>query len=225
MKKGDFIWGGLLLIWVVVLAVPGLRTVFMDITGSYPYISGFFKFFILATMGDMLGYRVLNGQWLIPKGVGYKAVVWGIIGMMITLSFIVYSEGVAVAQTIGRLPFNGSVFAHGFLTSIVMNLTFAPFMFLFHKFAELYIDVKCSRSGKVTMTELIGRVDFNSLIGFSMVKTIPLFWIPCHTIVFLMPAEYRVIASAFLSIALGLLLAISKKSKKTTGTVASEGKS
>ncbi len=216
MKKGDFIWGGLLLIWVVILAVPALRTVFMDITESYPYISGFFKFFILATMGDILGGRILNGRWLIPKGVAYKAAVWGVIGMMITLSFTVYSEGVAAAQHIGRLPFEGSVFAHAFLTSTVMNLTFAPFMFLFHKFAELYIDVKCSRSGKVTMAELIGKVDFNGLIGFSMVKTIPLFWIPCHTIVFLMPSQYRVIASAFLSIALGLLLAISKKSKQET---------
>ncbi|MBG0194345.1 hypothetical protein I4O91_15035, partial [Clostridioides difficile] len=50
-------------------------------------------------------------------------------------------------------------------------------------------------------------------LGFSVLKTIPFFWIPCHTIVFLFPAEYRVIASAFASIALGLILALANKSK------------
>lgn len=214
MKKGDFIWGGLLFIWIVILAVPQLRTLFMDITGNYPYLSGFLKFFILATMGDMLGGRITNGKWIVPRGIFYRAVVWGFIGMMITLSFTVYSEGVAVAQHQGRLPFEESVLAHAFFTSTVMNLTFAPFMFLFHKFTDIYIEIKFSRGGKVTLAELIEKIDFNGLIGFSMVKTIPLFWIPCHTIVFLMPPQYRVVASAFLSIALGLLLAFSKKSKQ-----------
>lgn len=213
MKKGDFIWGGLLLIWVIVLAVPSLREVFMAVTGAYPYLSGFFKFFILASMGDFLGSRLLNGKWTKPQGFIYKAAVWGIIGMMITLAFTVYAEGVAAAQEIGRLPFNGSIFGHAFLTSTIMNVSFAPFMFLFHKFADAYIDIKSIRKGKVKVEEIVGRIDFNGLIGFSILKTIPFFWIPCHTLVYMLPGEYRVIASAFLSIALGLLLAISKKTK------------
>lgn len=45
-------------------------------------------------------------------------------------------------------------------------------------------------------------------------KTCPYFWIPAHTIVFLLPNQYRVLVSAFLSIALGLLLAIAKKGKQ-----------
>ncbi|MEG2656715.1 MAG: hypothetical protein RSA29_13540 [Clostridium sp.] len=213
MKKGDYLWGALLLPWALVLGIKVSREAFMSITGSYPYISGFFKFFILASMGDMLGARVLTGKWTKPKGFIYKAAVWGVIGMMVTLTFTLYSEGVAAAQTVGKLPFKGSLFAHALFTSAIMNITFAPFMFMFHKFADLYIETKYSRKGKVTMTELIQKVDFNTLIGFSMIKTIPFFWIPCHTVVFLMPAQYRVVVSAFLSIALGLLLAISKKSQ------------
>jgi len=88
-------------------------------------------------------------------------------------------------------------------------------MFLFHKFSDLYIDVKYRGMKKVTINDLVKEVDFNMLIGFSMLKTIPFFWIPCHTLVFLMPPQYRVVASAFLSIALGLMMAIAKKSKKT----------
>ncbi len=216
MKLGDYLWGGLLLLWAVVLVVPASREVFMAMTQAYPYISGFFKFFVLATMGDMLGARILHGQWKKTKGLIFKAIIWGIIGMMITLAFTLYSEGVLAAQNIGRLPFNGSKFGHAFLTSTMMNITFAPFMFLFHKFSDVYIDVKYRGMKKVTINDLVNEVDFNMLIGFSMLKTIPFFWIPCHTLVFLMPPQYRVVASAFLSIALGLMLAIAKKSKITT---------
>ncbi len=207
MKLGDYLWGGLLLLWAAVLVVPITREVFMAMTQAYPYISGFFKFFVLATMGDMLGARILHGQWQKTKGLIFKAIIWGIIGMMITLAFTLYSEG--------RLPFHGSKFGHAFLTSVMMNITFAPFMFLFHKFSDLYIDVKYRGMKKVTINDLVKEVDFNMLIGFSMLKTIPFFWIPCHTLVFLMPPQYRVVASAFLSIALGLMMAIAKKSKKT----------
>lgn len=215
MKLGDYLWGGLLLLWAAVLVVPITREVFMAMTQAYPYISGFFKFFVLATMGDMLGARILHGQWQKTKGLIFKAIIWGIIGMMITLAFTLYSEGVLAAQDIGRLPFHGSKFGHAFLTSAMMNITFAPFMFLFHKFSDLYIDVKYRGMKKVTINDLVKEVDFNMLIGFSMLKTIPFFWIPCHTLVFLMPPQYRVVASAFLSIALGLMMAIAKKSKKT----------
>ncbi|MBE6059038.1 MAG: hypothetical protein E7215_02515 [Clostridium sulfidigenes] len=215
MKLGDYLWGGLLLLWAAVLVLPTTREVFMAMTQAYPYISGFFKFFVLATMGDMLGARILHGQWQKTKGLIFKAIIWGIIGMMITLAFTLYSEGVLAAQDIGRLPFHGSKFGHAFLTSVMMNITFAPFMFLFHKFSDLYIDVKYRGMKKVTINDLVKEVDFNMLIGFSMLKTIPFFWIPCHTIVFLMPPQYRVVASAFLSIALGLMMAIAKKSKKT----------
>lgn len=215
MKLGDYLWGGLLLLWAAVLVLPTTREVFMAMTQAYPYISGFFKFFVLATMGDMLGARILHGQWQKTKGLIFKAIIWGIIGMMITLAFTLYSEGVLAAQDIGRLPFHGSKFGHAFLTSVMMNITFAPFMFLFHKFSDLYIDVKYRGMKKVTINDLVKEIDFNMLIGFSMLKTIPFFWIPCHTLVFLMPPQYRVVASAFLSIALGLMMAIAKKSKKT----------
>lgn len=51
--------------------------------------------------------------------------------MMITLVFTVFMAGVAGAQKVGRLPFNGSKFAQAFLGSSIMNLTFAPQCFIF----------------------------------------------------------------------------------------------
>jgi hypothetical protein len=214
MKKGDILWGAALLAWVIILVVPASRAAFVSITDAYPYAGGFVKFAILASMGDLLGIRVLKGKWIIPKGLFYKALVWGIIGMMVTLVFTIFMGGAAAAQASGRLPFKGSTFAQAFFGSAIMNVTFGPMMMAFHRFTDMYIDTKYEKNGgKVTLKELIEKNDWNSLVEFSWLKTCPFFWIPAHTVVFLLPSQYRVLVSAFLSIALGLLLALAKKEK------------
>jgi hypothetical protein len=214
VKKGSIFWGIALLAWILMLAVPASRAAFMAATDAHPYVMGFIKFAILATMGDLLGIRVLKGEWKIPKGIFYKSIIWGIIGMMTTLVFTVYMGGTAAAQTAGRLPFKESALALAFFTSAIMNLTFGPMMMAFHRFTDMYIDSRYeSDRSRTTISGLIDRNDWHSLVEFSWLKTCPLFWIPAHTIVFLLPAQYRVLVSAFLSIALGLLLAIAKKGK------------
>ena len=211
-KKGDFLWGAVLLLWILILAIPITRTVFIETTDAHPYMGGFFKFFILATMGDLLGVRILNGYWIIPKGFIFKAIVWGILGMMITLVFTVFTGGTAVAQSTGRLPFADSKLAQAFFGSAIMNLTFGPMMYIYHKFGDLFIDLKYEKKGgRVTVKDLVDRVDWYTMVSFSWLKTCTFIWIPCHTLVFLLPVQYRVLASAFLSILLGILVAMSKK--------------
>lgn len=214
MKKFGLLWGLALFAWIMLLMIPALRTAFITVTEAHPYAGGFVKFAILATMGDLLGIRVLRGEWKLPKGLFYKAIVWGIIGMMTTLLFTVYLNGTASAQASGRLPFNGSDIALAFFTSSIMNLTFGPIMMAFHRFTDMYIDsIYENKKDKITISCLIDRNDWHSLVEFSWLKTCPFFWIPAHTFVFMLPAQYRVLISAFLSIALGLLMAISKKEK------------
>ncbi|MBU3144425.1 hypothetical protein [Clostridium sp. CF012] len=214
MKKGDFIWAFTLLVWIIILVVPASRVAFISATDAHPYIGGFVKFGILATMGDLLGGRVLKGEWVIPKGLVYKSIIWGVIGLMVTLMFTVFMSGAAAAQASSKLPFKGSVLAQAFFGSAIMNLTFGPMMMVFHRFTDMYVDTKYENNGgKVTVSELIDKNDWHSLVEFSWIKTCPFFWIPAHTAVFMLPAQYRVLASAFLSIALGLLLALAKKTK------------
>ncbi|MGL4913971.1 MAG: hypothetical protein ACRC3Y_16235 [Romboutsia sp.] len=214
MKKGDFIWGGVLILWIAILAVPSTREVFITTTEAYPYIGGFFKFAILATMGELLGIRIMNGDWKKPNGIIFRAIVWGIIGILMTLSLSVFPAGITKAQEIGKLPFEGSIFAHALFTSAVMNILQSPAVFLFHKCTDTYIDEKHRRKGgSVTLKDVVNKIDWYTYLNFTVLKTIPFFWIPCHTIVFLFPSEFRVIASAFASIALGLILALANKSK------------
>ncbi|WP_077849101.1 hypothetical protein [Clostridium puniceum] len=211
-KKGDFFWGVVLFIWILILAVPSTRITFIEVTDAYPYVGGFLKFFILASMGDWLGVRILKGKWIIPKGFIYKAVVWGIIGMMITLVFTVFTAGTGAAQAVGKLPFAGSKLAQAFLGSTIMNLTFGPMMYVYHKFGDLFVELSYEKKiSELTVKDFVDRIDWYTLVSFSWIKTCTFVWIPCHTIVFLLPPEYRVLASAFLSILLGIIIAVSKK--------------
>lgn len=210
MKKGDFYWIFALLIWVVILVVPASRAAFMGFTGAHPYIGGFIKFSILATMGDLLGTRLVKGDYVIPKGLIYRAMIWGFLGMMISLVFIVFMEGVGIAQKAKLLPFEGYILAQAFFGSSIMNLSFGPMLSIFHKFLDLIVDTKYEHKEKITLSKLVDKVNWRSMVEFNWVKTCVLFWIPVHTIVFTLPKEYRVLVSAFLSIALGILLSIAK---------------
>lgn len=213
MKKGDIYWLLGILAWVLILVIPATREPFMAYTSAHPYIGGFIKFSILASMGDFLGIRVTRGDYYIPKGIILRGLIWGIIGMMVALVFPFFMSGTAMVQQSGMLPFAGSTLAQAFFGSAIMNLTFGPMMMAFHKFTDQYVDALYEKKGKITLSALVDRVDWHTLVEFSWVKTCIFFWIPAHTIVFLLPSEYRVLVSAFLSIALGFLLAIAKKKK------------
>lgn len=212
LNKGDFIWFIILLLWILMLVVPYSRDIFMDVTGKHPYIGGFFKYAILATMGDLLGMRIIQNKWILPIGFIYKAIIWGILGIIITLIFTVFSAGTAFAQSIGRLPFENIKLATAFFTSFTMNATFGPMLYVYHKFADLFVDLKYENPGqKVNIKQLVDRIDWYSLVSFSWLKTCLLIWTPLHTIVFLLPDGYRVVVSAFLAILLGVLISWTKK--------------
>ncbi|WP_321415721.1 Mpv17/PMP22 family protein [uncultured Desulfobacter sp.] len=52
-------------------------------------------------------------------------------------------------------------------------------------------------------------------------KTLPFFWIPAHTITFLLPPDFQVLFAAILGIVLGIILAVAGLSKKNDGTAGS----
>ena len=217
--KGDLIWASLLLIWVIMLIIPDTRTAFIKITEAHSYVGGFVKFFVLASMGDLLAARILKGEWQIPNTFLLKGIVWGVLGMFVNLIFTVFTEGVAAAQLIGKLPFEGSKLGQALFGSIIMNVTFGPMLYIYHKFGDLFIDMfyekkEKNQMDKITLSSMVERVDWYRMVSFSWMTTCIFIWIPCHTIVFLLPSEYRVLASAFLSILLGILVAVSNKYKE-----------
>lgn len=213
MKKGDLLWGLGILAFAAFLIYPPTHGVFNAATASHPYLMGFTKFAILATMGELLARRIVVGKWEKPSGLVYRALIWGLLGIAIVAIFGIFAGGVTGLVEKGMLPGKGNAIVTALWISAIMNTTFAPTMMGLHRFTDTFIDLKFSRGGKISSKDVVDAIDWNGYVSFVLFKTIPLFWIPAHTITFMLPPEYRVLMAAFLSIALGAILAFSKKKK------------
>jgi hypothetical protein len=130
MRKGDIVWGLVFAGLAAFIAIPATRALFIQATNAQPFLMGFIKFAILASMGEFLAIRIVKGHFERPS-----------------------------------------------------------------------------------LKDIVGRIDWAGFIGFVVGKTIPLFWIPAHTLTFMLPGEYRVLIAAFLSIALGAILSLAKARK------------
>jgi len=210
MKKGDFIWGGLLVLVILFFVLPTTNEFYSSFGLDHPFIMGFIKFFVLGTMGEVLAPRLITKQWNLPKGLLYRASIWGLIGVSLVIIMPLFNIGVHSLQDMRLLPFAGNKFAIAFFTSLIMNLVFAPTMMMSHKYTDAMIDLYYENCKLPSVKEVVNKIDWQGFIGFVCFKTIPFFWIPAHTITFILPSEYRVLAAAFLGIALGLLVAIPK---------------
>ncbi|MDP2424734.1 MAG: hypothetical protein Q8M70_00035 [bacterium] len=222
MKKNDlcFILGflGISLIFLL----PSSRGFVIDATNEFPYLMGFLKTSILASMGELLADRIKHSKYFARPGFGLRFLIWGLLGMAFVLAFKVFSSGVQGAQLAGLLPqfftssWLGTVWT-AFLISLIMNLIFAPTFMILHRITDGYIDLSggCPRCVKgISLSSVIDRIDWNRFFGFVVLKTIPFFWIPAHTITFLLPEHFRVLMAGYLSIALGLILSLSNKKKE-----------
>jgi hypothetical protein len=208
---GDALWGLALLIITALLLIPQTQEVFTHLTNSFPYLMGFIKFAILATIGELLALRLANGAWMRPDGMVYKILVWGLIGVLITYMFAFYSKGSSAMMEQARISpedsFLSTVFT-AFLTSVIMNLTFGIVFMAMHRMSDTYIEMRINHK-KPSLKELIEAIDWDAFFTFVVFKTIPFFWIPAHTVTFTLPSQYRVVVAAYLSIILGVILAYS----------------
>jgi len=213
LKRGDFLWLAALLGVTAFLVIPATHQLFVSATAAQPYWMGFAKFALLATMGELLAVRIVTGGWQKLPGLLLKILVWGTIGMLIVLMFQVYTSGVAGAVEKRLLWVGDGWLARlltAFLTSAVMNLTFGPVFMAAHRISDTWIEARAAGQG-LSLAAAIGRIDWPGFFRFVVGKTIPFFWIPAHTITFLLPPEYRVMMAAYLSIALGVILAYARR--------------
>ena len=200
--------------FALVLIIPASREVFKSLSGKHPYIMGFFKFALLASVGEVLALRIRNRAWSVPCYVGWRMLIWGAIGVAITFMMKTYSYGVAGLMDNGLLPGKGDGFLSkllkAFFTAAVMNLTFGPTFMATHKCTDKYLELRHNGVCRPGLKGVVNGVDWHGFVSFTLFKTIPLFWIPAHTLTFLLPPEYQVVAAAALSIALGIILSLRK---------------
>lgn len=221
MKKGDFLWGAVLLGVIAFLITPATHIMFITASKTSPYLMGFVKFAVLASMGELLAIRIVTGNWKKPKGVLWRVIVWGMIGITVTLMFVLFDAGVQGCMERGYLPFvEGSgifpILVTAFFISSITNLSFGPSFMLFHRITDTWIDLghgRLLRMRKITLNEVLDSADLKGFVTFVICRTIPVFWIPAHTVTFMLPPEYRVLMAAMLSICLGVILGMSGKTR------------
>jgi hypothetical protein len=219
VKKKDLIWLGILIVIAFLLVYPLTNGIYTVANRAHPYIMGFIKVSILATMGEVLALRIVTGNYKKPVGMIYKFIVWGFLGMGFVIAFDIFANGVTGAMKKGLLPSGapdtfGAKLLFAFFTSAFMNLIFAPTFMTLHRFTDTFIDLgegQFSKIKNVKLKAVTDKIDWYGFMSFVVFKTIPLFWIPAHTITFLLPGEYRVLMAALLSLVLGVILAYSKR--------------
>ena len=203
---------GTLVLFVVILLITPTRQAFETVTQAYPYGMGFVKFALLALCGELLAKRISEKSWSVPNAVLVRFFLWGLIGIWITYMMKINSAGVGALMQAGLLPGGNHKFLKALFTSITMNLTFAPTFMAVHKCSDCWLDLK-TRQLSYTVKDIVQSIDWISFVKFTLFRTIPLFWIPAHTVTFLLPETYQVMLAAMLSVALGIILSMKTKQK------------
>ncbi|MDD4384600.1 MAG: Mpv17/PMP22 family protein [Bacteroidales bacterium] len=230
MRLKDFITIAVVAILLTPFFVSSdVYSFYKEFNASHGMITSFIKFAILATFGETIGLRIRTGSYNQPGfGIIPRAIVWGFLGLTINMSFIIFSKGTIPfleymgMQNPGAI-LNGNLTATkvlvAFCISATLNLIYAPVMMTLHKITDIHIT---NNGGTIAgllkpikMGNIMASMNWKVQWDFIFKKTIPFFWIPAHTITFLLPADFRVLFAAVLGIALGILLAIgSLKSAK-----------
>ena len=224
MKKSDIIVG----IVVILCLLPfflceSVWNGYMQINTNHPYIMAFIKFAILATFGEMLALRIRSGVYYKSDfGIFPKMIIWGFLGVWIAFAMKVFAVGVPII--VEKTGADGLIAAMGtsfsawkllgaFCISVMMNTSFAPVFMTLHKITDTHIQQHQGQLKSliipIKVKNIISTLDWQRQWNFVFKKTIPLFWIPAHTLTFILPTDFQVLFAALLSIALGLILALS----------------
>jgi hypothetical protein len=218
MLIGDAVVGLLALGLVVFFLIPGTRSLYESAYGAAPILLSFIKFALLATGGEWIARRIKERSYSLKSfGILPKSLIWGVLGIFIYWSFLIFGNGVADAfSSLQSAETFGGRLLLAFLTSLFMNLIFSPVLMLTHHLTDNHIRLNNGHfplKGQ-SIQPLLATIDWQRMWGFVFKKTIPFFWIPAHTITFLLPSQYRVLFAALLSVALGILLGFAGKHKK-----------
>ena len=143
-----------------------------------------------------------------------------IFSMLSVLAFMIFSAGVPLAMSrIGMDwaaralagPFGTEKLLTAFAISLCLNTLFAPVLMVAHKISDLHIaryegTLRCLWH-LPDVGGLLKSVNWDVMWRLVLFRTVVFFWIPVHTITFLLPEAFRVLFAALLGAVLGLILA------------------
>lgn len=226
LKKQDILFILIALCLFLPFVLSGhLHELYKTFNAAHPYIMAFIKFSLLSTLGECLGLRIKEGSYNKPGfGILPRMIVWGFLGIWIAVAMKTFAAGVPpFLQSLGIYNAGETLadsalakkITGAFFISLFMNTTFGPVFMTLHKISDMHI---LQYGGKVTallhpihFADAFRRINWDVQWGFVFKKTIPFFWIPAHTVTFMLPANVQVLFAALLGVALGLILSIAAR--------------
>lgn len=202
-----FIWlGSLALITWAVIGTSSFMAL-MKLGGWLAILMCFAKFYFLGTLGELLTVKRRTKSWQVSCP-GYRAFFWGLFGIWIGLAFVLIDKGVMGLIAANLWPAGGKLWLafskslwinvlSGYAFSMMVTHGYTNFMVAGLDDSLLICDVRSFANG----------YNWGKSVPY-LVGTIFIFWLPVHTITFSLPAEWRTLMAALLSIALGVLLSI-----------------
>lgn len=190
LSAAAFLVGVSTLLWI-------WATPYQRLSASHPYLVGFGVFALLSTFGEAVSLRLTQRRWL-PDRLFRRAALWGLLGIWISAVFPFQAGGVAALVDAKLWPRISAAFSTSLWANILSGFGF--FMMLAHYWAEKII------TGRWVAPWMIfadpGFIPWARVVLSSLV----LFWLPAHTVTFLLPGEARALFAAYLGILLGMLL-------------------
>lgn len=226
MKKQDlYLLAFCLLLFLPFILSPTLYGYYKTFNAEHGMIMAAIKFGILSTLGEVIGLRIRTGKYEL-KGFGLapRALVWAFLGMWISMSFKIFGAGaplfadyIGISGTAAAMAGSFSLLklVGAFFISASMNLSFGPVFMTLHKITDTHImDNGGTLRGffrPIPMAKILKGLNWDVQWNFVFKKTIPFFWIPAHTITFLLPSDIQILVAALLGVALGIILALASK--------------
>jgi hypothetical protein len=181
---------------------------YVSFVRQYPVLSAVIQFAVLGTLGEVISRWLALRKIYSPFPLNllvWKAVVWSILAVCIKLAFVGFNGFIDALILNGYLP-SMNIYVRAFTVSTAMNLQFGPFLVIFHRILD-NIYPKKSNWKKIDKGLL-------SLLWF---------WIPAHTVTFMLPTEFQIGLAAVWSVALGIILGYFSRTENSGNTLAVSG--
>jgi hypothetical protein len=156
------------------------------------FVMAFIKFAMLGTAGEIVA-KLLTKKPIKIGIIFWSMLVWGVLGLIIKFCFVGFNGFTFQLMELKMIP-EGD-FSRAFFTSFFTNAFFGPWVIILHRLFDNIV------FGKFTVPK-------EGLKGALL--TLIWFWIPAHTVTFMMDGEMQVTLAAIWSFVLGLILGIFK---------------
>ena len=166
---------------------------------AHPIYTAMLQFAVLGTLGDIASKLLVERRFFMPFGpltAFFKMLEWALLAVCIKYAFVGFNGFVDGLAAHGLLPQPGR-FGRAFAISAAMNLQFGPFLVIAHRLLDNAIARKSNWSN----------IDKGLL-------SLLWFWIPAHTVTFILPKPFQIGLAALWSVVLGLILGFYNRENK-----------